>query len=402
MTQLNMEPDALANLRHDLCTHLSAIIGYGELIIEECEECHDQGVEVFAADLDKIIRASRDLLETIRNASDPARPINQSPDGLAEIIDAALDFQIRTSLNTILGFIELAQENAEDEGRTKIIPDLDKMHVAVKKFQAWLDNESSFHPKIVEGDIEGKSTNSIDGLRFQKVSGGNLLVVEDNPMNRDILARYLRRLGYTVSMTEDGGQALKMIARNNYDLVLLDIMLPVMDGYQVLQRLKGSVAWRDIPVIMISSLDEIDSVVRCIEMGAEDYLPKPFNQVLLKARIWACLEKKRLRDQEIDYLRNVQQVTSAAGAVEAGKFEPASLENVSQRDDELGQLARVFQRMARQVYAREMQLKQQVHQLRIELDEARQSRQVAEITESEYFQKLEAKAQKLRQIIDGS
>jgi DNA-binding response OmpR family regulator len=226
--------------------------------------------------------------------------------------------------------------------------------------------------------------------------------VEDNPVNQDILARYLIRLGHTVTVAEDGQQALKMVERSQYDLVLLDIIMPVMDGYQVLQRLKESIAWRDIPVIVISSLDEIDSVVRCIEMGAEDYLPKPFNQVLLTARICACLEKKRLRDQEIEYLRNVQQVTSAAAAVEAGEFELENLKDVSRRDDELGQLARVFQRMTREVYARELQLKQQVLKLRIELDEARQARQVAEITETEYFQKLQARAQELRQIIDST
>jgi DNA-binding response OmpR family regulator len=193
-----------------------------------------------------------------------------------------------------------------------------------------------------------------------------------------------------------------MVERSCFDLVLLDIMMPVMNGYQVLQQLKGDAAWRDIPVIMISALDEIDSVVRCIEMGAEDYLPKPFNQVLLTARICASLDKKRLRDQEIEYLKNVKQITAAAAAVEAGDFEPESLGDVVQREDGLGQLARVFQSMAREVYTRELQLKQQVQQLRIELDEARQARRVAEITETEYFQKLLSKAKEFRQIIDGS
>jgi two-component system cell cycle response regulator len=153
---------------------------------------------------------------------------------------------------------------------------------------------------------------------------------------------------------------------------------------------------RDIPVIMISALDDIKSVVRCIEMGAEDYLPKPFDPVLLRARIGACLEKKRLRDLEIEYLRNVDHVTAAAAAVEAGEFDPATIEQVASRSDELGQLARVFQRMAREVYAREQRLKQEVHRLRIEIDERRTARQVAEITETDYFQELQRKVDTLR------
>jgi DNA-binding response OmpR family regulator len=175
-----------------------------------------------------------------------------------------------------------------------------------------------------------------------------------------------------------------------------------MNGYEVLLRLKGDAAHRDIPVIMISALDEIDSVVRCLEAGAEDYLSKPFNPVVLRARIGASLEKKRLRDAEVEYLRNVAVVTDAAGAVEAGTFIAEDLTEVSQRRDALGQLARVFQRMAREVYAREQRLKQQVQQLRIELDEARQAHQVAEIAESDYFQQLQATAADLRKIVDGA
>jgi DNA-binding response OmpR family regulator len=183
---------------------------------------------------------------------------------------------------------------------------------------------------------------------------------------------------------------------------LLDIMMPEMDGYQVLDQMKQDQTLRDVPVIVISAMDDLDSVVKGIELGAEDYLPKTFDPVLLRARIGACLEKKRLRDQEVDYLRNVTRVTDAAAAVEAQTFDFQSLTDVAARPDALGQLARVFSRMADEVYAREQKLKQQVQRLRIELDEARQARQVAEITETDYFRELEAKAQDLRHIIDNS
>ncbi|MFQ5954114.1 MAG: adenylate/guanylate cyclase domain-containing protein [Kiloniellales bacterium] len=135
-----------------------------------------------------------------------------------------------------------------------------------------------------------------------------LLVVDDNEDNRYTLARRLKREGYTnVALTENGRQALDMLARRPFDLVLLDIMMPEMDGYQVLEHIKSSQDLREIRVIMISAVDELDSVVRCIELGADDYLPKPFNAVLLKARVGACLEKKRFRDQEAAYLSQIDR-----------------------------------------------------------------------------------------------
>src|SRR5262249_25618912 len=176
------------------------------------------------------------------------------------------------------------------------------------------------------------------------------------------------------------------------DLVLLDIMMPEVDGYQVLGAMKSAPDLRDIPVIMISALDEIQSVVRCIEMGAEDYLPKPFDPVLLRARVGACLEKKRLRDQELESLRDVPVVTEAAAAVQQERFDPESLAGVARREDALGQLVRVFQHMAREVYAREQRLKQQVQELRVQIDEARKARQGGEITGSDDFQALQQEA----------
>lgn len=133
-----------------------------------------------------------------------------------------------------------------------------------------------------------------------------ILVVDDNEDNRYVLTRRLKRLGYgDVDVAEDGRIALEKIALRSYDLVLLDIMMPEINGYEVLERIKADEALRHIPVIMISAVDEIDSVVRCIEMGAEDYLSKPFNPVLLAARVGATIEKKKLRDQEVLYLEQL-------------------------------------------------------------------------------------------------
>ncbi|HEX9118753.1 MAG TPA: response regulator [Anaerolineae bacterium] len=135
------------------------------------------------------------------------------------------------------------------------------------------------------------------------VEGGEILVVDDNRMSRLKLALSLQQQGHRVSAAEDGRQALDMLCAGRYDVVLLDIVMPGMDGYQVLERMKSDSALRDIPVIVISALDEVESAVRCIEIGAEDYLPKSFNPVLLRARLNASLQKKKLRDLERAYLQ---------------------------------------------------------------------------------------------------
>lgn len=132
---------------------------------------------------------------------------------------------------------------------------------------------------------------------------GHILVVDDNRVNRLTLARNLEQQGHTVALAENGQQALEMVRSEPFDVVLLDIVMPGLDGFQVLARMKADPELRDIPVIVISALDEVESAVRSIEMGAEDYLPKPFDPVLLRARLHASLQRKKLRDLEVAYLR---------------------------------------------------------------------------------------------------
>jgi class 3 adenylate cyclase len=134
-------------------------------------------------------------------------------------------------------------------------------------------------------------------------SGARLLVVDDNKVNRLLLARNVELQGHHVTTAENGRVALETLRREAFDLLLLDIEMPEMDGFQVLEQLANDLQLRDLPVIVTSSLEGLDNVVRCIELGAEDYLTKPVNPVLLKARINASLEKKRLRDQQKELVR---------------------------------------------------------------------------------------------------
>jgi len=221
-------------------------------------------------------------------------------------------------------------------------------------------------------------------------------VVDDDENNRDLLSRQIQRQGHTVEMASSGQQALARVAATPYDLILLDILMPDLPGYSVLEQLKASEVHHHIPIIMISALDELDTVVRCIAMGAEDYLPKPCDPILLRARVEASLEKKHLRDQEIDYLKQVAHVTDAAAQIEAGKFDPAILAPVAQRSDSLGQLARVFRQMAQEVEARETRLKQEVLEIRIEIDQTKRQQQVSEITQHSSFQALKQQAAELK------
>ena len=136
-----------------------------------------------------------------------------------------------------------------------------------------------------------------------------ILVVDDNEHNRELMTRILEREGHTVNTAEDGGIALQKLGSEAYDLVLLDVMMPEVDGFQVIETMQRNDRMMRVPVIMLSALHEQESVLKCIQFGAEDYLPKPVNQQLLKARINSCLEKKRLHDMEQEYTRRVESIS---------------------------------------------------------------------------------------------
>ncbi|OOO03095.1 MAG: Response regulator PleD [Chromatiales bacterium USCg_Taylor] len=343
---------------------------------------------------------------TANDTPEPGVEAGAAPEGGAAIPEpqatSHLRHELRTPINHIIGYSELLLEEADDSALQPFTGDLQKIHTAGKTLLGML-NALFESPTLTAASpspgelswLNDKDTDTEAVTADREATAllpGHLLVVDDNETNRDMLSRRLRHQGYRVSMAKDGRRALQAVRDQPVDLVLLDVLMPEMDGYETLKQLKADARLRDIPVIMISALDEIQSVVRCIEHGAEDYLPKPFNPVLLRARIGACLEKKRLRDQEVLYLQDVARVTTAAAAVESGQFVADTLAEVGKRPDELGQLARVFQRMAQEVAAREQRFKQQIETLRIEIDETKKARQVAELTETDFFQKLQEQA----------
>jgi len=154
------------------------------------------------------------------------------------------------------------------------------------------------------GGLGGSGLHQDNSVSLKQAS---LLVVDDVDANRDLLSRRLQRQGHAVVTAENGREAIAHLHSQAFDLILCDISMPEMDGYQVLEHLKADPVLRHIPVVMVSALNDLESVVRCIELGAEDYLLKPFNPTILKARVNACLEKKWLRDQEQAYLKQLQE-----------------------------------------------------------------------------------------------
>jgi len=155
-------------------------------------------------------------------------------------------------------------------------------------------------------------------MREIRAAPARLLVADDNKVNRLLLARSLELQGHRVTMAENGRIALEKLAQEPFDLVLLDMEMPEMTGFEVLERLAADPQLRDIPVIVTSSLEGIDHVVRCLELGAEDYLPKPVNPVLLRARLGASLEKKRLRDQQKELVRRFATAAVADDVATSG------------------------------------------------------------------------------------
>jgi len=275
-----------AELRHDLRTALNHIMGYGAMLIEDAEERGDSD----SLDALRQIQAhARGLVGIIQNALPPTKSTVTD----AELV--VLHDEIQMPLESIVRDVERLMQSSEESAAT----DLQIVRAAAERLMTMAAEASGQVLPRMAAPLEPAAHPPHKGM---------LLVVDDNAANRDLLTRRLEREGYGVVLAVNGREGLETVRKGGVELVLLDLMMPELDGYQVLEIMKGDPALRHLPVIMISALDEIQSVVRCIERGAEDFLPKPFDPVLLRARVGACLEKKRLRDAE---QRKTEELTRA-------------------------------------------------------------------------------------------
>jgi phosphoserine phosphatase RsbU/P len=322
-------------VRQELSAPATAIMGYAEMLMDDTAPA-DRGQ--FTDDLQRILDASRNLNRLILSLLDPAT-IHQAG-GSTELTEyrRTLRHDLRTPINAIKGYGEMLREDAADGGAETLVADLDKL---LKEATLLLDRidglvtfsggdappsegttptgtEIAAPASIVEGLIEAVRPVAAHEADLAAVRPSRILVVDDNESNRDLLSRRLQRQGHTVLEAEGGARALALVEKEALDLVLLDLMMPGISGYEVLAQLKSDPRHRDIPVIMISALSELDAIVRCIEAGADDYLAKPFDPTLLRARVGASLEKKHLRDEVRASLARLEEELDQARKMQLG------------------------------------------------------------------------------------
>jgi sigma-B regulation protein RsbU (phosphoserine phosphatase) len=291
--------DFLAELRHELRTPLNAILGYSELILEDAD---DDLRALVAGPLGEVIEIARRLLATI-DAQMRSRLIETGTISLAD-----LRYAMRTILDGLMNEAGLAKAALGDRPDSETRADVDRIVKAAGRLSDLIDRGLT-STSVASGRIGAsralEATGS-EGALPSETSPGRILVADDNPENLDLLTRRLRQQGHDVMGAADGRIALDLLDREPFDLLLLDIMMPHVNGFEVLSVLRAKDRLRDLPVIMISALDDIESVVECLKLGAVDHLPKPFNPIVLNARITASLSVKRLRDKARAYLDQIE------------------------------------------------------------------------------------------------
>lgn len=294
----------LSRIRHDLRNPLSEIIGFSEILQEEAAE---RGVQQLLPGFGQIHQSATRIFgevnhwlnpDTLQLSRDSFRELERTVQALSQGIIATAE-----SLSDKCDALEnnwVGDDLLRIEGAARRLRDI--APPLLKELADTLARSGGAPPG---GPATVSAGEALGGTAFIREpdgepgsASGSLLIVDDNEANRALLARRLRRQGYTVSLAENGRQALEKLRGRRFDLVLLDVIMPEMGGYPVLENIKEDPELRHIPVIMISALDDLEMLTRCIQKGAEDYLAKPFDPVLLRARIGSCLEKKRLHDQE--------------------------------------------------------------------------------------------------------
>src|SRR5262245_27352514 len=337
----------LAKLRHEFRTHLNAIIGSSDLLLEDCEI---PAYQHLIPGLKQVQLNGQHMLKLVNKLLDPDELETRTSDDALKECAVEASRALRLPLNSVIGVSDALLNDAANLGEPNLLNDIQNIRTACGKLLALIDRmessgasagsaeakrESAVPRPPTPSSLQMNITSSLASQRIgmtsmlssQKIgvtealrpvtleeievaSGerGHLLVVDRNNLDRDLIERRLSRFGHTVATAESGRQALKMMREEKFDLVLLDILMPEMNGFQMLQEIQDDEALREIPVIVASSLHETDSIARAVALGAADYLPKPFNTILLRARIGACLEKKRMRDQEVFYLQELERL----------------------------------------------------------------------------------------------
>jgi len=323
-------------LRHDLYNPINQIVGYSELLSEEL----DAGESIDPEDLNKIGKSARTLLEMIRS--------------------------------------RLTESELQSESHKQ--------------------SKSEEPSSVIHLKTEASSYASASRRVEQSARKGKILVVDDDPYNRDLLVQTLSRDGHILSTAENGEIALEMISNQAFDLVLLDIQMPGIDGHEVLRLFKGSQETALLPAIMISGLEDIDLVVECIEIGADDYLPKPCNLTLLRARVYSSLEKKFRYDEDLALYRDLKQ-TQASIRDQLVSAQKLASELSSDDDNEvtIERLRQHFASMSTLLLEKDSALHETIQKLEVKISRQSVATQVKAITSDPAFKTLSERARLMRQ-----
>ena len=296
-TGLSQE-ESLADLRHRLRTPLNHIIGYSELLLGELAEQPEA-----AGELRKVCDSAQTVLGHVRQGLAPGGggSANEKTEKLRTTIEAPVSAIVAT-VGLLAGQL-----------RGTALLDILRINVACMTLLAFAHGEEDPRgPSDARVSVPKPLQNALyDGTPVTPagISSSRILAVDDDGSNRDMLSRQLKRYGHAVATVGSGEAALSALREQDFDLVLLDVMMPGMSGVEVLREIKSDTRFADVPVIMISALDELEGAARCIEMGAEDYLLKPVDPVLLRARVHSALERKRLHETEKERTRELEQAS---------------------------------------------------------------------------------------------
>jgi class 3 adenylate cyclase/CheY-like chemotaxis protein len=303
----------LAHLGQDFSAPVGAILGFAEILMEEAPA---RGFGRFAADLLRIHEAGLTLQQMVAGLLDPGMQAERSNAADEADFVRRLRHDLRTPLNAVIGYGEMLLEDADESGAAPLVEDLRKMLAAaerlLRRVEALSERQLLEAPPVAGAPEQSLGAAGVlrpllpEAELGRRTGASRILVVDDHESNRDLLSRRLARDGHEVFTAGSGEAALRLADQQVLDLVLLDLLMPGMSGYEVLGRLKADPQRRHLPVIMISALDELDSVARCLEMGAEDYLPKPCDPRVLRARVESSLERKQLRDREQEILEQLR------------------------------------------------------------------------------------------------
>ena len=295
------------SIRHSIRTHLNHIVGYADILRQESL---DRG----EGELGEAYASIREAALEIREASlayfaDPEGTGPFPPD------KAGLERRIYGALYDIIALIQAAKRKFGSRPALPFLPDTEKILEAANEIIEIIETSLSSPSAFVEEEgyatASGKASPEGRALGTAELAPpsrcGSILVVDDDESNREILARHLERQGHRVARAQDGIEGLAMLRKDSFDILILDVMMPGMNGYQLLETVKADEGLKDVQVIVVSALDDTKGIARCIELGAEDYLPREFEPVILRARIESCLERRSLLKRQALYLAAVRK-----------------------------------------------------------------------------------------------